>query len=135
MILPTPRQRMSKKRRHHIFTENCTAHDIAPCCLCGEPIHRRKDDWQIEHVRALGLLGKDTNTNCRPAHTLCAIEKTQKHDLPMIRKAKRQAEAATPREGMCVMHTPKTKKPARGFQVPAGYSYNWRAGRYERITA
>lgn len=124
MILPTPRQRMSKKRRHHIFTENCTAHDIASCCLCGEPIHRRNDDWQIEHLRALGLLGKDTNANCRPAHTRCAIEKTQKHDLPMIRKAKRQAMAGA-----------KKEKPARGFHIPAGYRYNWRAGRYERATA
>ncbi len=123
MIPPTPRKRMSAKRRHAIFTEHCTAHQIAPCCLCGQPIHRERDRWIIEHVRALGLLGKDTNPNCGPAHYHCAEEKTHKHDLPRIRKAKRQAAAGA-----------KKEKPARGFRTPAGYKFDWQYRRYVRQT-
>jgi hypothetical protein len=127
MTLPTPRRRMSQKRRQHIFTEHCTAHNIAPCCLCGEPIHRHDDDWQIEHIRALGLLGKDTNTNCAPAHTRCAIEKTHKLDLPMIRKAKRQAAA-----GLAKFATPglANKPCSRAFWRHEGAVYDWKQGRY-----
>ncbi len=114
---PTPRGRMSAKRRHHIFSENCTAHHVAPCCLCGQPIHRHNDQWIIEHKRALGLLGKDTNTNCAPAHVACATEKTHKHDLPMIRKAKRQG-------------TPKQS--SGRFRMPAGVVFSWKRRRYVR---
>jgi hypothetical protein len=112
---------MSANRRHHIFTENSTAHNIAPCCICGEPIHRLNDQWIIEHVRALALLGKDTNTNCGPAHASCASEKTHKQDLPRIRKAKRQQ----------AMHE-ATRKPSRGFMVPPGFVYDWKLRRYVR---
>lgn len=136
-IAPTPRRPMSAKRRHAIFTEHCTGHHIAPCCLCGEPIHRRKDQWTIEHMRALGLMGQDVNTNCAPAHEACRREK-DKADMARISKAKRQARAGTPRdmrdtytpEGMAMMATPGTKKPARGFQAPAGCKFDWRKRRY-----
>lgn len=159
MTSPTPRGRMSQKRRQHIFSEHCTGHHIAPCCLCGKPIHRHDDEWIIEHVRALGLLGKDTNTNCGPAHVACAAEKTHKQDLPRIRKAKRQA-LATMHAKRLTMHgsapissegveTPQThathgvasdflqaqKKPARAFQVPAGVVFDWKRKRYVRATA
>jgi hypothetical protein len=94
----TPRRAMSPKRRHHIFTENCTAHNIAPCCICGEPVHRHNDQWIVEHKRALGLLGPDVNSNCGPAHLACALVKTAEQDLPRIAKAKRQADAGKPPE-------------------------------------
>jgi hypothetical protein len=94
----TPRARMSPQRRQHIFSENCTAHNVAPCCICGDPIHRHSDRWIIEHKRALALLGPDTNTNCGPAHFACAQVKTHKQDLPRIRKAKRQQRACRVRE-------------------------------------
>lgn len=86
----TPRARMTPRRRQAIFTENCAGHNVAPCCLCGEPIHRHTDRWIIEHKRALGLLGPDVNTNCGPAHFQCGEVKTHTQDLPRIRKAKRQ---------------------------------------------
>lgn len=114
MIQNTPRKGMSQKRRHHIFTENSTAHNVAPCCVCGEPIHRHDDDWQIEHMRALALLGKDTNTNCAPAHTACAREKTHRQDLPAIRKAKRLA-------------SPKKRK---GVWKSENTTYDWKRQRY-----
>lgn len=116
----TPRGRMSPKRRHHIFSENCTGHNVAPCCICGQPVHRHNDAWIIEHKRALGLLGRDVNTNCGPAHAACASEKTHKQDLPAIRKAKRQAEAGNVR----------TKPFDTSFGRPAGAKYDWMLRRY-----
>jgi hypothetical protein len=43
MTANTPRGRVSPQRRQAIFSENCTAHNIAPCCLCGEPSHSPLD--------------------------------------------------------------------------------------------
>jgi len=109
---------MSEKRRQHIFSENCTAHNVAPCYNCSRPIHRLDDEWMIEHKRALGLLGPDTNPNCGPSHVDCGREKTAKRDIPAIAKAKRMAQAGA------------KKKPARAFQVPAGVVYDWKQRRY-----
>lgn len=89
---PTPRRAMSAKRRHHIFTERSTRHHIAPCCVCEKDVHRLNDRWIVEHLRALGMLGPDTNANCGVAHFECAQEKTSKQDLPNIAKAKRRIE-------------------------------------------
>jgi hypothetical protein len=124
MTANTPRARMTAKRRQAIFTEHCTAHNVAPCCNCGEPVHRHNDRWIVEHKRALALLGRDVNTNCGPAHFACGEVKTHTQDLPRIRKAKRQQAR---HEG--------TKKPARGFQTPAGVSFDWRTKRYVRVAA
>ncbi|MBX3583654.1 MAG: hypothetical protein KF810_17345 [Rhizobiaceae bacterium] len=123
MTSPTPRGRMSQKRRQHIFSEHCTGHHVAPCCICGQPIHRHDDEWIIEHKRALGLLGKDSNTNCGPAHKACADVKTAQQDIPAIARAKRMAQAGA------------KKKPARGFQVPAGVVFDWKKRRYVRNIA
>jgi 5-methylcytosine-specific restriction endonuclease McrA len=120
-LTATPRKAMSAKRRQAIFTEHCTGHNVAPCCLCGRPIHRHDDQWTIEHIRALGLLGRDINTNCAPAHEACRREK-DKADLARIAKAKRMAMAGA-----------KKEKPARGFQAPAGVKYDWRQRRYVRV--
>ena len=79
---------------------------------------QHNDAWMIEHKRALGLLGPDTNTNCGPSHVDCGIEKTAKQDIPAIAKAKRMAQAGA------------KKKPARAFQVPAGVKIDWRQRRY-----
>ncbi|MBL0935495.1 MAG: hypothetical protein IBJ07_12195 [Rhizobiaceae bacterium] len=123
MTKNTPRGRMSPKRRHHIFSENCTGHNVAPCCICGQPVHRNNDEWIIEHKRALGLLGRDVNTNCAPAHVACANEKTHTQDLPAIRKAKRQAEAGRVRSERSVHDT-------RAFGRPADMVYDWKSRSY-----
>lgn len=120
----TPRRSMSEKRRQHIFSENCTGHNVAPCCICSRSIHRRNDRWIVEHKRALGLLGKDVNTNCGPAHYDCAQVKTHTEDLPRIRKAKRQQAR---HEG--------TVKPSRQLSAPEGCSYDWQKRRYVRDIA
>ncbi|WP_406873279.1 hypothetical protein WHT83_06160 [Aminobacter sp. P9b] len=124
MTANTPRLRMTDKRRQHIFSENCTGHNVAPCCICGKPIHRHNDRWIVEHKRALALLGPDTNTNCGPAHYDCAQVKTHTEDLPRIRKAKRQQAR---HEG--------THKPSRGFKRPDGLVYDWQKRRYVRENA
>lgn len=121
MTFNTPRQRMSDKRRQHIFSENCTGHNVAPCCICDKPIHRTNDRWIVEHKRALGLLGRDVNTNCGPAHYDCAQVKTHAEDLPRIRKAKRQQ----------AMHE-GSKEISRRFMRPAGLVYDWQKRRYVR---
>ncbi len=121
----TPRGRMSPKRRHHIFSENCTGHNVAPCCICSQPVHRHNDAWIIEHKRALGLLGRDVNANCAPAHVACASEKTHKQDLPAIRKAKRQAEAGSVRAT-----TERCGHDGHTFKRPAGAKYDWKLRRY-----
>lgn len=121
MSANTPRERMTQKRRQHIFTEHCTAHNVAPCCVCGNPVHRYDDEWQVEHLRALALLGKDTNTNCAPAHTACAREKTHKQDLPAIRKAKRVQQK----------HFGE-RKPGR-LKIPEGFKYDWKTNRLVRL--
>jgi hypothetical protein len=123
MTANTPRARTSPQRRRAIFSEHCTAHNVALCCLCGKPIHRHNDRWIIEHKRALALLGPDTNTNCGPAHFACAEEKTHTQDLPRIRKAKRQQEAGQVRSAI-------DQKSRRGFTVPAGAIYDWKQRRY-----
>jgi 5-methylcytosine-specific restriction endonuclease McrA len=110
---------MSQKRRQAIFSERCTGHNVAPCCLCGQPIHRHTDQWIIEHKRALGLLGSDANPNCAPAHEACRRQK-DKQDLARIAKAKRQADAGARKE-----------KPA--FARPADRAYDWRCRRYVRV--
>lgn len=119
MTANTPRERMTEKRRQHIFSENCTGHNVAPCCICERPIHRHNDRWIVEHKRALGLLGRDVNTNCGPAHYSCAQVKTHAEDLPRIRKAKRQQ----------AMHE-GTKEISRRFVRPAGLKFDWQRGRY-----
>jgi hypothetical protein len=119
MTANTPRARMSANRRQAIFTEHATAHNVAPCCLCGEPIHRHNDQWIIEHKRALGLLGPDVNTNCAPAHENRRRVK-DKQDIGMIAKAKRQAHAGS-----------KPDRPA--FTHPADHAYDWKQRRYVRV--
>lgn len=116
----TPRRPMSAKRRQAIFTEHATAHNVAPCCLCGRPIHRHNDQWIIEHMRALGLLGPDTNTNCAPAHEDCRRVK-DKQDIGMMAKAKRQTDAGA-----------RKKTPA--FTPPPDHAYDWRQRRYTKGT-
>lgn len=123
----TPRKRMSPKRRHHIFSEHCTGHNVAPCCLCGEPIHRTNDRWIIEHVRPLALLGKDTNTNCAPSHYLCGIAKTAT-EARTVAKAKRQARTAE-----IGQRAPRAfPESRRGFWKPKDAHYDWQLGRYVR---
>lgn len=127
MTAPTPRGRMSSKRRQHIFSENSTAHNLAPCCICGRLIHRHNDVWIVEHKRALGLLGSDSNPNCAPAHETCRREK-DKEDLARIAKAKRQEAAGVAAKDN--LSQEQVIRARRGLNVPAGVVYDWKQRRY-----
>jgi hypothetical protein len=115
MTQNTPRLRMSSKRRHHIFTEHCTAHNVAPCCVCGDPIHRHKDRWIVEHIRPLALLGDDSNPNCAPAHYLCGIAKTAR-EARIIAKAKRQAKTRQINKHFPIASERQWGRPFRGYR-------------------
>jgi hypothetical protein len=58
------------------------------CCLCDKKIDGVREKWTVEHLRALGLGGKDDDANCAPAHETCRRKK-DKVDVSAISKAKR----------------------------------------------
>ena len=58
------------------------------CHLCGGKI-AVSDAWDVDHILALALGGKDDEANFAPAHKRCHIDKTR-GDVGMIRKADRQ---------------------------------------------
>ena len=114
----TPRKAMGVMRRLRIFE----AHG-GICILCGLKIHGgRGEKWIIEHKRALVLGGEDTDENCGPAHETCRRVK-DKADVASGSKAKRS----------------KAKflgiKKASTWRKPAGFKFDWRAGRYVRSEA
>jgi 5-methylcytosine-specific restriction endonuclease McrA len=76
------RKSISTARRERIF-------DAAGglCHICGGKISGKA--WDVEHIRALGLLGEDDDANMAPAHKACHAPKT-KDDTARIAKAKRQ---------------------------------------------
>lgn len=86
-VSTTPRRSMSATRQLRIWETHG-----GRCYLCGEKI-RIGESWEVEHKRALGLGGTDTDDNCAPAHKTCHAPKTQA-DTARIAKAKRQKQAA-----------------------------------------
>ena len=78
----TPRKPMSPMQRLRIFEEHGGI-----CCLCDRKI-QAGEKWIVEHPRALGLGGTDTDENKRPAHESCRRVK-DKADVTAIAKAKR----------------------------------------------
>ena len=79
----TRRRPMSATRQLRIWE----AHK-GRCYLCGRKIVAG-EAWEVEHMRALGLGGTDTDDNCAPAHKACHASKTR-DDAARIAKAKRQ---------------------------------------------
>lgn len=80
----TPRRAMSKQRQLRIFEAR-----KGVCFTCREPIDGVREKWFIEHERALGLGGEDTDANCWPAHFECKSAK-DKADIAAIAQAKRR---------------------------------------------
>ncbi|HEV7436524.1 MAG TPA: HNH endonuclease [Pseudorhizobium sp.] len=79
----TKRKAMSPSRRLRIWE----AHG-GICCLCQTKIDGVREEWTVEHLRALGLGGEDDDKNCAPAHERCRRQK-DKVDAKAIAKAKR----------------------------------------------
>jgi 5-methylcytosine-specific restriction protein A len=61
------------------------------CVNCKMPIDAAREDWFIEHIRALELGGEDTDENTGPAHTACKKDKDAA-DHKAAAKAKRQKQ-------------------------------------------
>jgi 5-methylcytosine-specific restriction protein A len=68
----TPRPTISAARRAAIFRDNGGV-----CYLCERKI-APGEHWHVEHVKARGLGGSDSDENLRPAHVDCHAPKTRK---------------------------------------------------------
>lgn len=62
------------------------------CVNCNRPIDGTKDDWFVEHIRALELGGADEDDNVGPAHLACKTAKDAA-DHSAAAKAKRNKRA------------------------------------------
>lgn len=113
-VSATPRRAMSPARRLRIWEEH-----KGVCIICREPINGIREAWTIEHDRALGLGGADTDDNCGPAHERCRREK-DKADVSAIARAKRRK----------AKHVGIKKPPS--FHRPTGFRFDWSKGRYVR---
>lgn len=102
----TPRKPMGQMRRLRIWE----AHK-GVCILCNRKIDGVRDEWIVEHVRALVLGGADSDENCAPAHESCRRVK-DKVDVASGAKAKR----------MKAKHL-RIKKPSAWRKPPPGYNY------------
>lgn len=80
----TDRRSLSPMRKLAVFERA-----LGICHLCERRI-RSGEKWELEHIRAIGLLGADDETNMAPAHVECHAPKTA-DDVARIAKAKRQA--------------------------------------------
>lgn len=68
----TPRPSFSAHKRAAIFRDNGGV-----CYLCERKISPG-EQWHVEHVKARGLQGADTDDNLKPAHVDCHAGKTRK---------------------------------------------------------
>lgn len=110
----TKRQSLSPMRRLRIFE---SANGV--CSLCGLKI-KAGDRWDVEHRIPLALGGADDETNLSPAHKACHVIKSVT-DFARIAKAKRTK----------IKHY-GARKPSTFPKPPAGYSYDWKRGRYTK---
>jgi 5-methylcytosine-specific restriction protein A len=78
----TKRQSLSPMKRLAVFEAAS-----GRCHLCGRRI-QAGELWEVEHIRAIGLLGEDAESNMAPAHKACHAPKTA-DDVARISKAKR----------------------------------------------
>jgi hypothetical protein len=79
----TARQRLTASRKLQIWERN-----RGTCCLCGQPIDGIREEWFIEHKRALELGGTNEDDNLAPAHRACKRSKDA-DDHSRAAKAKR----------------------------------------------
>jgi 5-methylcytosine-specific restriction protein A len=66
------RRHLTKLMRTRIFDST-----KGVCCICDTKIDaERGAKWIVEHCKPLWMGGADDETNMKPAHQACAIEKT-----------------------------------------------------------
>jgi hypothetical protein len=79
----TKRKKMTETRALRIWEQR-----KGICINCNLPINGTKDEWFIEHDRALGLGGSEEDKNLGPSHYGCKKDKDAA-DATRIAKAKR----------------------------------------------
>ena len=107
----TERRSLSPMRKLAVFEK---ARGV--CHLCGLRI-QVGEKWEVEHVRPIGLLGADDETNMAPAHVACHATKT-KQDVADIARAKRRKAKM-----LGIRKSSSFPKP------PPGSRWDWRLGR------
>lgn len=113
-VATTPRRTMPPARRLKIWERH-----KGVCILCKEKIDGVREPWTIEHIRALGLGGEDTDDNCGPAHEGCRRKK-DKGDVAAIARAKRRkAKHLGIRQSRNPMPGSKASKWKKPFNGPA----------------
>lgn len=109
--MTTARKTISRTARARVFDK---ANGL--CHLCGGKINAA-DKWDVDHILALALGGKDDESNFAPAHKVCHVAKSRV-DVGMIRKADRQRAAHI------------GAKPPSRWRKPPGTRFDWKSGRY-----
>ena len=79
------RPAMSARRREHLFTLHGGI-----CHLCGLPIDKVRECFEISHVIEWEISRDDSDENCKPAHYRCHRPHTSIVSLPLIAKVRRQ---------------------------------------------
>ena len=81
----TRRKSLTRKKRIELFEQH-----KGLCHICGTKIHaERGEAWEVEHVEALEISGRDDWDNLRPAHVACHKVKTAQ-DVKIIAKCNRR---------------------------------------------
>lgn len=84
MSVQAPRKSLSRNQRAELFLEH-----KGVCHLCNIRIQaERGEAWEVEHVEAREISGRDDWANLRPAHVSCHKVKT-KEDKAVIAKCNR----------------------------------------------
>lgn len=115
------RRSLTRDQRARLFLEHSGI-----CHLCGTRIQaERGEAWEVEHVHALEMSGRDDWNNLRPAHIACHKVKTAE-DKATIAKSNRL------RARHLGIKKPSTfRKPAPGTRYEAG-PYGLRPVRSDR---
>lgn len=85
------------------------------CHLCGQPIQIGQK-WDMDHVKALINGGENRETNLRPSHRKCHVEKTAKDVAEKAKVAavrKKHLGIAAPKQAIRSAGFPKRSKPDR----------------------
>lgn len=84
MSVQKPRKSLTRNQRAELFLQHGGV-----CHLCGTRIQaERGEAWEVEHVMAREISGRDDWDNLRPAHIACHAVKS-KADKKVIAKSNR----------------------------------------------
>ncbi|WP_312619141.1 HNH endonuclease signature motif containing protein [Agrobacterium pusense] len=105
----TDDQRAPPRVRERIFTRDSTCH----LCKCEIQTGQK---WDLDHVKALINGGENRETNLRPAHRKCHVEKTaldlaEKAKVAAIRK--KHIGITRPKQTIKSAPFPKSEKPKK----------------------